>query len=152
MKGIVLCILSTLFILPLSAQEKERDSLASEIGTLEKQKSEIASRVDKLSEQLTNEFSVLQTIKAKIESIDATAGQYKADLARIHAKKERTTREKKLFEEAKRIKAERDKQVKTFAGLESRFNKSLVVLDEAVGLRNELEEKIQQLRAQYGTY
>jgi len=152
MKGIVLCILSTLFILPLSAQEKERDSLANEIGTLEKQKSEIASRVDKLSEQLTNEFSVLQTIKAKIESIDATAEQYKADLARINAKKEKTAREKKLLEEAKRIKAERDKQAKIFAGLESRFNKSLVVLDEAVGLRNELDEKIQQLKSQYGTF
>jgi len=152
MKGIVLCILSTLFILPLSAQEKERDSLASEIGTLEKQKSEIASRVDKLSEQLTNEFSVLQTVKAKIESIDAAAEQYKADIARIHAKKGKTVREKKLLEEAKRIKAERDKQAKIFAGLESRFNKSLVVLDEAVGLRNELDEKIQQLKSQYGTF
>ena len=152
MKGIVLCILSTLFILPLSAQEKDRDSLASEIGTLERQKSEIASRVDKLSEQLTNEFSVLQAIKAKIESIDATAEQYKTDLSRIQAKKEKTAREKKLLEEAKRIKAERDKHVKIFAGLESKFNKSLVVLDEAVGLRNELDEKIQQLKSQYGTF
>ncbi len=151
MKGIVLCMLSTLFILPLSAQEKDRDSLASEISTLEKQKSQISSRVDQLSEQLTNEFSLLQSVKAKIESIDATTAEYKTDVARIQAKKELTVREKKIIEDVKRIKVKRDKHVKEFSGLDSKFNKKLAVLDETLGQRNELDEKIQQLKAQYAT-
>ena len=151
MKAIVICLLCSLSLVQLSAQEKHKDSLATEITTLEKLKFEISSRVDRLSEQLTNEFSVLQTLKAKIESIDAIIAEQKADLARIERKNERTAREKKLLEDGKKVKAERDKQAKAFAGLESKFNKSLAVLDESIGLRNELDEKIQQLKAQYAT-
>ena len=151
MKAIILCLLCSFSVIHLSAQEKQKDSVAGEISTLEKLKSEISSRVDKLSEQLTNEFSVLQSIKTKLESIDATMAEYKADLARIEGKKDLNAREKKLLDDVRRIKAERDKQVKAFAGMESRFNKSLAILDEAVGLRNELEEKIQQLKTQYTT-
>jgi chromosome segregation ATPase len=151
MKGILLCIFSTFIFVNISAQDKQKDSLASEIVSLEKLKSEITSRVDVLSNQLTELFSVQQSIKNRIQEIDEEMVHGKSELERLRTKKELTVSEKRRLEAIKKAKSDRNKLAKSIAEHDVQFNKQLALLDETVGMRNELDEKIQQLKAQYGT-
>ena len=149
MKPVLLFLASILFIFSSSAQGPQRDSINSEITALEKLKSEISAKVDLLSDQLTQQFSLQQGVKAKIEQLEVDLRQHRDEYKRLQAKNQLTSQEKKSFDTFRKMQGEKDKLAKSFFESEERYNKKLVSLDQALGLRNELEEKIQQLKSQH---
>jgi chromosome segregation ATPase len=146
MKPVLLFLIFSCIFIPIVAQEK--DSITPDITSLEKQKAEISTKVDELSEQLTQQFSLQQELRTKIQLLEEDLAQNRNERTRLQNKKELTTQEKKSVDNWKKIQQDKERLIKSFAEAEKRFNNHLVLLDKALGLRNELEERIRQLKEQ----
>ena len=95
MKPVFLSLFSLLFILPLSAQDKQGDSIAAEITSLELKKAELSSKTEKLRQQMNEKFTLQQSIRNKIEELELQLKDDRMEMQRLQKKTELTSMEKK---------------------------------------------------------
>jgi len=148
MKPVFLLLISFLFFESLAAQANRKDSITAEIESLQKLRIELSRKADAAREHLNEKFTLSQAMKERIEQINITLKKDKSEFASLQKKDELTSQEKKWLSTYKSTQKEKEKYSKSLLEMEESFNRQLGILDEVIGLQNEIDKKISQLKSQ----
>jgi hypothetical protein len=146
MKPVLLILISFLFLESLAAQANKHDSITAEIESLQKLRTELSRKADVAREQLNEKFTLSQAMKERIEQINITLKKDKSEFASLQKKDELTSQEKKWLSAYKNTQKEKEKYSKSLLEMEESFNMQLGILDEVIGLQNEIEKRISELK------
>jgi chromosome segregation ATPase len=146
MKPVFLSLFSLLFILPLSAQDKQTDSIAAEITSLEMKKAELSSRAEKLRQQMNEKFTLQQSIRNKIEELELQLSGDKMEMERLQKKTELTGMEKKRLKTWTDNQKELKKWTKSLGEMDTRSDKSLELLTNVGRMQTEIDDRLKELK------
>jgi predicted RNase H-like nuclease (RuvC/YqgF family) len=146
MKPVFLSLFSLLFILHLSAQDKQSDSIAAEITSLEMKKAELSSKAEKLRQQMNEKFTIQQSIRNKIEELELQLKDDRTEMERLEKKTELTSMEKKRLKTWTDNQKELKKCTKSLGEMDAHSDKSLELLTNVGRMQTEIDDRLKELK------
>ena len=108
---------------------------------------QLEARVDSLSTQLVELYSIREGLKTKIENLEKELEKAKFERMTLQQKQDVTPDERNRLNNWQKAEDKKNRFVQSAAELEQNYNDHMAVLDQAIALREQLDERIKKLGA-----
>ena len=108
---------------------------------------QLEARVDSLSTQLVELYSIREGLKTKIENLEKELEKAKFERMTLQQKQDVTPDERNRLNNWQKAEDKKNRFVQSAAELEQNYNDQMAVLDQAIALREQLDERIKKLGA-----
>jgi len=143
----LLLILSLIWACSSFGQKSNPDSVTNDIKSLQVMRHQLEARVDSLSTQLVELYSIREGLKTKIENLEKELEKAKFERTTLQQKQDITPDERNRLNNWQKAEDKKNRFVQSAAELEQNYNDQMAVLDHAIALREQLDERIKKLGA-----